>query len=234
MNRIFLFLIVVSIVVSSCHQKHTDVGPTVLGLDYYPLDSGRFWVYSIHQTIFNSVTTDTTFQMKEVIYDTMHFANNIIYQLYRFYRSDSTVPWPAQPDSVWTLTSNNYELDIKENDVEFVRLAFPLSNNQTWNGNARNIGNAQQYSIINFGTSFSDTISSSLINTYAQTCTVQEANNSSIVGVDSRKRIYAKGIGLVYRKYTTLNYDTQQGNIGQFIITFSNITEQKLLDYGKP
>jgi len=164
----------------------------------------------------------------------MHFGGNIIYELYRFYRSDSSVAWPAQPDSVWTLTCNNYELDIKENDVEFVRLAFPLNNNQVWNGNARNIGNAQQYSIINFGLAFSDTISSSVVNTYPKTCTVQEAHDSSLVSLNYRNRIYAKDVGLVYRKYRTLSFDTQQGNIGLFIITYSDIIEQKLLAYGKP
>jgi len=233
MSKVFFFFISI-LILFSCHSKKTDTGPTVLGQDYYPLDSGRYWIYTVHKQVYNTTNIDTTYQIMELIYDTIHYGNNVIYQLYRYYRPNVTYAWPSQPDSVWTINCTSYELDITENEIEYVRLAFPLSNSEVWNGNARNALSAQQYSISNLGLPYVDTVSTSMINTYSQACNVQEAQSFNLVGKDYRNRIYAKGIGLVYKKYETVSYDTNSGNIGLYIITFGTIIEQQLLGYGKP
>ena len=229
MNKIIAVLFGVCILFS-CHQKDREVdADSLLGYDYYPLDSGRYWIYAVHVLDYNATNLDTTYQVKEVIYDTFHFTNQVFYTIYRFYREDDLSAWPIQPDSVWTVTRDANQLSIKENNIEYIRLCFPMKSGNRWDGNAKNAFGEEKYTLKNVGGSYSyDSYN------YPQTVRAEESNVTSFVNKDVRNIVYAKDIGPVYKKYESLTYKSDVGSIGQFIIEYGHIVEQKLIDYGKP
>ncbi|MBC7450308.1 MAG: hypothetical protein H7259_02345 [Cytophagales bacterium] len=226
MKQFFLILFV-TMLLSSCH-KSDDAVPAINGTEYYPVAVGNFWIYNVHDTYYNNGQFDTTFQVKEVIHDTFIFEGTVIYELYRFYRHSDTIDWPFQPDSVWTLSEDPYQLTITEASTEYIRLSFPFYNNKQWDGNRKNVSGADDYILKNIGKPYTyDTFS------YSSTCNVEEAHSKDLVSKDYRNRIYAENIGLVYKKYESIQYKTDPSFIGLDIIDFGKITEQKLIDYGK-
>ena len=223
-----LFFLVVILLCISCNNNN-DTVPELTGKEYFPTDSGRYWIYDVHEIKYNSDTTDTTYQRKDLIFDVFEYQNTTIYQLYRFYKSSDVVDWPSQPDSVWSFTTDQNQITLKESNVEFVRLVFPLSNGVTWNGNSKNTSLRDDYIISNFKKSYT-------INTFyfPETSTVIEEHSLNLVSKDYRNRIYAKNVGLIYKYYEQLNFKTDAGTIGQGKIEFGSISEETLLEYGTP
>jgi hypothetical protein len=227
MKKVIFFLLTL-LIFFSCHKKNNEV-PVLTGVEYFPTDSGRYWIYNVHSIQYNSDTIDTTFQVKEVIYDTFHYQNVVVYELYRFYRPDSTYAWPLQPDSVWSFTTDQNEITIKQASAEFIVLDFPLSNGKTWNGNAKNTSLEDDYIVKNLGQPFS-----AGKYYFSATCNVEESQSLNLVNKDYRNRIYAKGIGLVYKKYEFLSYNTSAQYIGQYLIDYGSVIEETLTGYGTP
>ena len=223
-----LFFLVVILLCISC-KNNNDTVPELTGKEYFPTDSGRYWIYDVHEIKYNSDTTDTTYQRKDLIFDAFEYQNTTIYQLYRFYKSSDVVDWPSQPDSVWSFTTDQNQITLKESNVEFVRLVFPLSNGVTWNGNSKNTSLRDDYIVSNFKKSYT-------INTFyfPETATVIEEHSLNLVSKDYRNRIYAKNVGLIYKYYEQLNFKTDAGTIGQGKIEFGSISEETLLEYGTP
>lgn len=223
---VFFSLFLVTVL--SCHKKDEGI-PELSGKEYFPTDSGRYWIYNVHSIKYNSDTIDTTFQVKQLIYDTFHFQNTIVYQLYRFSRSDASNPWPSAPDSVWSFTTDLNQITINEAGSNYIRLVFPLSAGKKWNGNAKNIAPVNTYTVKSYNTSFAV---SNLF--FQETCNIEEAQSKNLVNKDYRNRIYAKYVGMIYKKYEQLSYNTEPANIGLYKIDFGSVYEETLIEYGTP
>ncbi|WP_018343357.1 hypothetical protein [Cytophaga aurantiaca] len=223
-----LFFLVLIILCFSCNHKNDSV-PELTGKDYFPTDSGRYWIYNVHEIKYNADTTDTIYQRKDLIYNSFEFQNTTIYELYRFYKTNDAVDWPLQPDSVWSFTTDHNQITLKESNVEFIRLVFPLSNGETWNANSKNMALRDDYSVSNFGKPYG-------VNTFyfPQTVDIIEEHSLNLVYKDYRNRIYAKNVGLIYKNYEQLNFNTDPGNIGLGKIEFGSIIEESLIEYGTP
>jgi hypothetical protein len=223
-----LFFLVVLIVCMSCNN-HNDSVPELTGKEYFPTDSGRYWIYNVHKITYNSDTTDTIYQRKDLIYDAFQYQGTTIYELYRFYKPTTVADWPSQPDSVWSFTTDLNQITIKEANVEFIRLAFPLSNGETWNGNAKNTSLRDDYTVSDFKKPYS-------VGTFyfPETVDVVEEHSLNLVYKDYRDRIYAKNVGLIYKYYNQVNFKTDAGNLGQGLIEYGSIIEETLTEYGTP
>jgi hypothetical protein len=224
----WLFYIFILFFAASCNKDDAEV-PTLTGKNYFPTDSGRYWIYDVHAINYGAQTTDTFYQRKEVIYDTFLYQNILVYELYEYYRPDDTYPWPDQPDSVWSFTTDGNQIRIKESNIEYVRLSFPLSNGEKWNGNSRNVFLSDDYTVSNFGKPFS-------VNSYYFPATVNiiEEQSQNLVNKDYRNRMYAQYTGMIYRKKEFLRYNTDPQYIGQNIVEFGSVVEETLSSYGTP
>lgn len=223
-----IFFFIVCCVLISC-RKDKDSVPLPTGIEYFPTDIGLYKIYDVHLIQYSNDTIDTTFQIKEVIHDTFHFKNTVVYELYRFYRSDESKAWPLQPDSVWSFTTDLNQITIQEGSVHFVRLVFPLSNNKTWDGNTQNTYRQDDFTVSNFDKPY-------VVNTHTfpQTCTVIEEQSKNLVFKDYRTRIYAKGVGMIFKYYESLRYNTEAPFVGSDKVDYGSIREEKLIEYGKP
>ncbi len=224
-----LFFLVVLALCLSCNNNDDSV-PELTGKDYFPTDSGRYWIYNVHEIKYNSDTTDTTYQRKDIIYNTFQYQNTTIYELYRFYKTTDAISWPLQPDSVWSFTTDKNQITLKESNIEYIRLVFPLSNGKQWNGNAKNTSIlSDNYTVSNFKRPYSV---GALY--FPETVDIVEQHSLYLTLKDYRNRIYAKNVGLIYKNYEQLTYNADPPNIGQGIIEFGSIIEETLIEYGTP
>jgi len=224
-----LFFLVVLVLCLSCNNNDDSV-PELTGKDYFPTDSGRYWIYNVHEIRYNSDTTDTIYQRKDIIFDAFEYQGTTIYELYRFYKATNAANWPLQPDSVWSFTTDLNQITIKEANVEYIRLVFPLSNGKIWNGNTKNTSIvSDNYTVSNFKKPYSV---GALY--FPETVDIVEEHSLNLVFKDYRNRIYAKNVGLIYKNYEQLNFKTDAANIGLGKIEFGSIIEETLIEYGTP
>jgi len=226
MNKYFVLIVISVVLILSC-RKHTDT--IDIGTGYYPIDTGRYYIYQIQQinyTVTDTIGDTLNYQLKEYYHNTISSSGELLYRIERYTRSSDTVQWPSQPDSgVFTVTLNNNLVIRTENNQPFVKMEFPVQANKQWNGNSYNTLGQDNYVMYPVNNPYN--IGST---TYQNTLTVTQSNEQSLVDKDYRIEVYAKGIGLIYQYDEVVQYD--QGQIGLYIISSGVIYNKKLVSYG--
>ncbi|MBI5913889.1 MAG: hypothetical protein HY842_00810 [Bacteroidetes bacterium] len=189
------------------------------GLEYFPLEVGKFIEYEVDSTIYDPNGDTTVFSSKtfvrEEVLDTLSDNNgNTLYKIERYERAADTLPW--QVEKVLTMSVQGSQAIRTEDNLRFIKLTFPVRENETWDGN------------VHFNTSLIVTVAGESLEMFkgwnyritevgepavfggfqfAETATVQEADSENLIELRTSKSTYAKGIGLVYRELWIL--DTQ-------------------------
>lgn len=227
-NPVVLFLLSTLFLIGlhSCKVKSTEPNGTYIGYDYYPLELGRYVVYDVYDTNYTaSGRVDSIYQLKEVIFGLIQEGNELKYVLHQYFKQRSEANWPSQPDSVWTLVNSSNQLIRSENNIPYIKLVFPVKDNITWDGNARNIYDAQLYTMRAVDQTYN--VSGLFFN---PTLVVEQSNMKSIVNKDVRYEIYARGIGPIKKDYTVYFYD--QSQLGQDVVDFGYRKVFLIRDYG--
>jgi hypothetical protein len=215
-------------VFTGCNRNTQEVAPNQLGDAYYPIDTGFYWVYKVRDIQYGADTIDTTYHIKEVIYDVSTDANKTQAVIYVFKKATTDLNYNLQPDSVIVLNKTSYNLSRVENATEYVRLIFPLSTANVWNGNAMNVLLEDQYQLKDYQKSYALPLA-----TFMNTCTVMEEDKFTLVDKDYRKIVYAEQVGPIYSKVEKLRYKTEPNDIGFYRIDYGNFLEKELIAYGK-
>ncbi len=221
-------LVIVAVVTVSCDSDDPKVAD--IGKDYFPLRKGVFQIYDVEEIRYQLNTPETfEYELKTSVVDSLlNSSGDYTYVIYRYKRDKGAVEW--QYLDTWSGTINNREAIQSEGNIAFVKFKLPVQVGTRWNGNTYNAGVEDEYILEEKGESnsfngipFDDCIS-----------ITQSDNDDFIVYLDQRKEIYAKGVGLVYKETTQLNYctDTALGCIGQQIIESGVIYKQTILGYG--
>jgi hypothetical protein len=195
---VFLYLVLVGV---SC-KKEKDPPPD-MGYDYFPETPGKFVVYDVDSFYYNDVTStiDTfRFQIKEKIQST--YADNqgrptLRLERYVKYHNDTvaynSMPWTLK--DVWAANRLATTAEKVEENVRYVKLAFPVRKGQEWNGNAQNVNGSQTYSYLFFdqprnigGTAFDSVLQ---VNQYIF---------ETIISRDYFIEKYARRIGMVFKQ----------------------------------
>ena len=232
-QTILLFLLLLV----GCQSR--NIQPKSTGTLYFPLKVGAFWIYSVVETSITQLggQTNTMYQLKLLLTDSAAASGAITYVMQRFKRADASQPWSSI--ATWSARKEPFQAVVQEGNIPYVRLAFPLTEGKTWDGNAlNNLGGTDRcpngtFSCDNYrvtdlakrfegtGVSFDDSV------------TILENNdNDPIVKQDVRKSTYAKSIGLVYHEITILEYCTIGNCIGKQIVENGTILKQTLNNYG--
>lgn len=139
--------------ISSC-KKDPSAAPN-LGYNYFPDKVGTYVVYSVDSFYYDDrsepSTIDTTrFLLKEKIASA--FTDNEgrpalrLERYVKYYNPAvpySQMSWTLR--NVWTETKTLRTAEKVEENVRFVKLAFPVTEEQEWNGNAQNTLDAKNY-----------------------------------------------------------------------------------------
>ena len=225
---VVIFLLSISIVmIYSCKVKNAEPNGAYVGYDYYPLEVGRYNVYDVYDTIYNGIVRkDSVYQLKELIQSYITEGQEVKFVLHQYFKKTTDTDWPGQPDSVWSLTNTSNQLIREENNIQYIKLVFPVKEGKTWNGNARNIYDAQTYTMKNVDGSYA--LPSLVFN---PTLMMEISNTKSVINKDHRYEIYARGIGPIKREYTVYAYD--QSQLGSGVIEYGYHKVFILKSYGK-
>lgn len=213
---------------SAC-SKMADVEPNQLGYDFYPLESGRFAIYDLTDITYSlTAPADThAYQLKEVVKESFpDLAGTTSYRIERYTREEPDQPWEI--DSVWTSRQTPNQVVTNENSVPFVKMIFPLRENQKWNGNAFNNLEEDEYVMKKIDKAYSVGASK-----FDQTVTVVQGSDSSLVNQDKRTEVYAKSVGLIYKEKIIVQFCSSSDCLGQGRVDFGVKQIQQIVDHGK-
>lgn len=236
--KIYLLYILIGMLLWSCENESIPPQDTRLGLDYYPLEAGSYYVYDVQHIryIFGRDPDTLRYQLKEAVVDSfMGQSGEVIYQLERYSKASPESIWHL--DSIWTARKNASRVVIAENNVPYVKLVFPFKLGLKWDGNALNSRAEQIYTL----TSTSDEVKSGvaghspLDSLLSGSLTVIQEQSEDRIITDIRKlETYVEGIGLFYKKSLNLHYCASDAScVGLGIIESGHDYQQILMEYGK-
>lgn len=200
---------------------------------YFPLRRGFYQVYSVTGTNYISIDQAETFdyQLKmEVVDSFVNQEGGYTYTIHRSRRNSANDPWEFW--QVWSVRATPSSLIVSEENVPYVRLAFPIEVNRTWNGNAFNTLSADTYTLTTIGKSYT-LEGGEQVGPYVQV--VQEDSGDPITFMDKRQDFYVYDIGLVKREVTDIVYcsDADECDPGTQVIVSGIVYVQTLIDYGQ-
>jgi len=229
MKHILSFLGIFIILISfwQCQSEITP-RPELVGLNFIQLEKGRYIDYEITEIRFFVVEDPETlyYQLREIVADTFtDLEGETAYRLERYTRNQTGEIW--QIDSVWTATVNQARYIKTENNIPYIRLAFPIAEEKVWNGNALNSLPEENYQITGVG----DTTTIGRFD-FRNTFKVIQANDSNLVFLKKSEEFYAENIGLIKKNFTFIQYCNESDCLGNGEISFGNIYTQTIIDYG--
>lgn len=227
MKQFHKYLLAIIVLAGACDSDESQ--PADIGLDYFPLQTGNYYVYDVEETIYSEVTPveDLVYQlMVEVVDSFPNPEGNYTYVMNRSQRSDENGAW--QDLDTWSVRGSDREVVVNEQNIPFVKLTFPAREGKGWNGNKYNNLDADEYKVTAFDEAFDAGGT-----TFDKTLTVlQENNEDFVVFQDKRAEVYAKGVGLIYKETIQLSYCTTPDCVGQQEIKSGRIYKQQIIDYG--
>ncbi|GHA58207.1 hypothetical protein [Pontibacter akesuensis] len=250
MKKALFLLVMVTALVTACEQSFVKPDPEAMGYAYYPLEVGSYRIYNVTDIRFKSDIGDTTrFQMRERI-DTSFTdqTNALVYKVVRSIRPNEKSNWVD--DSVYVVTRPNSMLLETKNNTPRVKLVFPVDEGTQWLGDAYNSNilssynrdqdrrsdyyrSKEPYTYKNVGEPY--TLNGT---TYQNSLTVIQGEPiETWVGLDDRKEVYVKDIGMVYRLYTRIVYCNETESINcEYAMgykLFGHERHEELISYGK-
>lgn len=220
-NQIKFILLIgfITLSLSSCSRKVIPDSEVELGKDYVNFNIGHFVEYAVDSIIYNDFAQRTdTFRMqyRDVVSSTF-FDNEgrPSYIINRWKRKTSQNEWGAFLTYYATLT--NYQLEVVENNLRFVKLVFPVIENTRWFGNnqiptASNPElqwfNGWNYRYQQVSKSYSDYLyfTNTVTITQADSKEGNENDPNAFSAQTFSKEIYAKNVGMVYKELTRWEY----------------------------
>ncbi len=214
------------LLLSCTSQETTPIDP---GFDYLPLVTGRFVMYDVTEQRFSltAAPVTSTYQLKETTgAGYADVTGQPAFRIHRFRRPNAQAPW--QTDSLWTARTDSRVAIRTENGADFVKLAFPLVNRRRWNGNLFNQFAEDTYELRSLNQPFSVGTQ-----TFAQTATVFQQNDSTLVSQDKRIEVYARQVGLVYKETVQLQFCSSSPScVGKAQIDFGVRRYVRVASYG--
>jgi len=185
-----------SALIVSCKKDHIEQ-PVDVGYEYYPVKVGNWTIFNVDSIVYNDFTgkVDTfDYQIKEVIES--DFTDNQgrkTQRLERYRRLNDTCQWIIQ--DVWYSNLTSTTAEKVEENVRYVKLIFPVKSNQEWNGNTYNYLDPETYTYSALYHPY-DSINIH----FDSTITVIHRDELNLILNDYAIEIFAKNVGLIYKK----------------------------------
>jgi hypothetical protein len=202
----FLFVIVFSFAFLSCKKK--EYPNLYFGYDYFPNTVGHFIIYECDSLVHTGGFGDSTYhyQIKEVIDSLYYNQGQLTQKIVRYKRTDTTIPWSniTIPEKVWTGALLSNMATRQEDNFNYVKLVFPPSINELWNGNSVNSLSAYNYEYTSLNSPYTlTTINTKRSLHFDSTLTVLEYKDSNLQDYGYQFEQYATGIGMIHRIFFT-------------------------------
>jgi len=191
--------VILVIFLFSCKKERDDYN---LHYEYFPVDIGSWVIYKVDSIDYNDFTgnVDTfRFYIKEIIES--HFPDNegrLTLRIERYVKYENDTAWDIK--NVWKANRLNQRAEKVEENVRFIKMVFPILHNKTWDGNAFNFLNPQEYS---YGAIHQPHTLNGF--TFDSTVTVLQGKEMTLFTEKEAYEVYAKHIGCIYMKRKVLN-----------------------------
>jgi hypothetical protein len=222
----FLFL---GVLFFSC-KKDAPPEPSVdFAYNYFPDEIGRYVVYevdSIAQDDKSNKHDTTRYLLKELIASS--FLDNSsrqtlrIERYYKFYKKN--IPYDSMNwigPRVWFANKTTHTAEKVEENIRYLKLAFPMNKGKKWNGNVYNTLGRKEYEVMSLDQP--ETINA--IN-FDSVATIKQLQKIDFIEYIYEAEKYVRNIGLVYKIRDSL-YD------GGTADTIGYRYTQKIISYGK-
>ncbi len=219
-----------------CAEDEAAVDPS--GFDFFPVAQPSYFVYAISETRYsNSQPTASAYQLRWELTPGTFTGSVRSFSIRTFTRATPADAW--QEGARWSGEQNGQELIVFEENQPFVKMAYPVGESLSWDGNRYNtLGGPERcgelprpcdvYRISGLDQPLS-------INgfSFAQTLTVEQSDDEdNIVGNDVRTEVFARGVGLISRAVNQIIYCTTPACLGRQQIESGVVSQQQLVEYG--
>jgi len=183
--------------------------------NYFPLEYGSWIVYDIDSTVHLDIDDGTNQQDTSIVYyhyqvkETIDSSftdgeGEISYRILRETRQNDTLSWDFL--NIWSCKRTSTSAQRTEDNIRFVKLSFPISSGDSWNGNAYN-------NLLEDDYTFSAIHEPAVIGGYSfdSTVTVIQEEFISLINRSIRNEKYANGVGLVAIRRDSLNVNAFGG-----------------------
>lgn len=221
MRKVSLLFIIVSSVFFSACNKEAEVLDLPAINDYYPLQVGKYVTYSLDSTVFiNFGAKDTVvkYQVKHQVDGQL--TDNLgrpAYRVTRYIRKTAANAWV--PDNTFMAVPTDFAMEFIENNMRFLKLKGPIREGFTWKGNSfidtYSLNSNVKY-LDDWEYTYENVNMSETVGTFNLDSTLHVNQRDEVIGnpndVNSYSEInfgaekYAKGIGLVYRNFSHVEY----------------------------
>ena len=199
-----LVITIAGIVFVSCKKDQQQTTSKYMGYDYFPNNTGHYVIYQCDSIVANQLSShkppfDTfRYQIKEVIDSIfLNSAGQATQRIVRYKRINDSTPWTNifTSEKVWSGNLLSNMAQRQEDNTRYIKLVFPMSLSETWNGNAMNTLGVwnYQYTTLNVPATVNGT-------TFDSTLTVLQLNNPNLKGNQFYQEQYATGVGLIYKE----------------------------------
>ena len=197
-NRILLVALV-ALVWTACKKDEPTIAVD-LGYDYFPNEILKYKEYFVDSTAHGITIENYQFYVREELTESfVDDEGQVSIRVERSKKTNIDDDWVLT--DIWTQKKTSTSAQRVEENIRYVRLAFPVDLEEQWNGNAYNdedewlhryleVGVAKQVGTFDFGS----------------TATVEQRNNVNLVDQELSTEIYAKDVGLVYKSLIDLNF----------------------------
>ena len=205
-KAVFIFgLIILGL---ACNKEVIEPANTLSTKDYFPLDSGMYWIYNVQKIEIDAPIGkfDTiNFELKMLIknYD----EDTKLYEFWRYSRADSTLSWDNY--DIVTVSTDQLTIQWVENNLRYVKLTNPIAENKNWDGNIYNILASWNYFYSNFGSSFENDYL--VVNDVIK---VNQRDVSNFLQSEKAWELYGKDVGLVFKYEEVLVLESNQPKTG--------------------
>jgi len=210
-----IFLLVAVCIAAFFSCKKVTISTADVTRNYFPLQLGKSVTYAVDSTYYYGppgTEYHVSMYMNYAITDTVTINKMVWYMMNISNSAYATGPWV--PSSVVLMTISSDSLLYRQNQVQYIKMVFPVSNGLTWLGNTyaetqdssfayfanwnyiyRNAG----LSYFNGDVMFDHTVT-----------VVEDSENVNYQDVDSlvpghltyAKEVYANNVGMIYREIT--------------------------------
>lgn len=178
--------------------------PVFLGKEYFGFQQGNYLIYEVDSTVYDDFLGEVfhyQYQVKEILKEIYtDVQGNEKMRLERFWRENSQQPWKVK--NIWTSRITDMQAIRTEENMTFVKLAFPVKNFKQWNGNAYNNLQEQHYQLhdVHNAAALGDM-------EFDSTLRVMQKDFETLISKDFQYEMYAINVGMIKKVYIALDKD---------------------------
>ncbi len=217
----FILLPAFAMIFFACETE--DAPPVFMGQEYFGQTPGKWIIYDVDSTVYDDFLGEIfhyQYQVLEWNKETyINSQDEEAMRLERFWRKNDGQQWKMK--NIWNSVLLDNKAKKTEENITYVKLAFPLKENQRWDGNAYNTREEKPYTVTQIHQPI-DLPNHKL----DSTLTVLHIDFQTLIGEELKYEIYSKHVGMVIRKYKELEKEVDGTIIRGVDYTYT------LVDYG--